>query len=126
MMKEIEQGNFNDEDAERGWRVGHFIKDKPNFNTRLTEFQWNFGIKRGKRKDKIAYNEKASTLTILIKGKMKIDFPHQKESITLKKQGDYVFFAPGVCHTWKTLKRTKMVGIRWPSIPNDQIECNHK
>lgn len=126
MQDLIEEGNFNEEDSERGWRVGNFIKGRPNFRTSCAEFQWNFDIEEGDSKSKVAYNKKGSTLTVLVDGEMEIEFPHENRSVTLKKEGDYAFFAPGVCHTWKTKKPTKMVGIRWPSIESDQVECDHK
>ncbi len=126
MQDLIEEGNFNGEDANRGWRVGHFIEGRPNFKTDLAEFQWNFELKEAEEKGKTAYNKKSSTLTILVDGEMIVDFPHENRSITLSKEGDYAFFAAGVCHTWRTTKATKMVGIRWPSIDDDQVECNHQ
>ncbi|MEK7594431.1 MAG: signal peptidase I [Patescibacteria group bacterium] len=126
MQDLIEEGNFNEEEANRGWRVGHFIKDRPNFTTDLAEFQWNFDIKEGSSKGKVAYNKKSSTLTILVEGEMVVDFPHEGKSITLSKEGDYAFFAAGVCHTWRTTKPTKMVGVRWPSIEGDQMDCDHQ
>ena len=125
MQDVIEIGNFNEEDSKRGWRVGCFVEGRPNFKTNHTEFQWNFDIKPAQSKGKVAYNQKSSTLTILVEGEMEIEFPHENRSVTLKKEGDYTFFAPGVCHTWKANKPTKMVGMRWPSIKDDQVACDH-
>lgn len=124
-MDEIETGNFNEEPSQRGWRVGHFIKDRPGFNTDLTELQWRFDIKAGSTKSAPAYNKQAATLTILVEGEMTIIFPHENRSIVLKEEGDYAFFAPGVCHTWEVSKDSKMVGMRWPSVKDDQVECDH-
>jgi quercetin dioxygenase-like cupin family protein len=57
---------------------------------------------------------------------MQVDFPHTKaESVTLSNPGDYVFFAPGVCHTWKANQKTTVISVRWPSIPGDQVPCDH-
>lgn len=124
-MDEIETGNFNKQPSQRGWRVGHFVEGHPNFKTSFTELQWRFDIKAGDSKVQPAYNRKSSTLTVLIKGEMTLTFPHENKSLTLKDQGDYAFFAAGVCHTWKVSKDSQMIGIRWPSIEGDQIACDH-
>jgi hypothetical protein len=130
MMKDdIEEGNFN-ESKEKGdgvWKVGHFAK-RPNFKTDKTEFQWVHEMLAGEHKKSTVYYQQSSTLTVLIEGKIEIIFPHSKNhpKVILKEHGAYNFFGPNVCHTWKAIKKTTLVSVRWPSIPDDQVKCDHK
>lgn len=125
-QQDILVGNFNTEDAQGGWRVGHFAK-KPEFKTDKTEFQYVYEMKAGEHKPKAVYYKNCSTLTVLIEGEIEIEFPHSKDHSkkVLKVVGDYNFFGPNVCHKWKALKKTTLVSVRWPSVEEDQVECDH-
>ncbi len=126
--QDIDEGNFDDTDEiKRGeWKVGHFA-EKPHFRTNDTEFQYVYKLDAGKSKPSTVYYRNCSTLTVLIEGKIEISFPHSKShpKVVLSKPGAYNFFGPNVCHSWKAIEDTKLVGVRWPSIPDDGIECDH-
>jgi hypothetical protein len=101
-----------------GWFMGRFIKDY--FHNDDFELKWCVS-KKGEKKSSITANKTAKTLTILIKGKMRVDFPKNKKKIILDKEGDYVYLDTGVFHGRETLKDTTTITIRWPSVKNDVI-----
>jgi len=126
IKQEVQFGNFEkDTPPPRGWWVGRFA-DNPNFKTEQTEFQW-VSLVPDKEKSEAAYNEISSTITMIVKGKITVRFPHQKEKDQeLKNRGEYVYFAPGVCHSWKVgSKGAIVITLRWPSVENDQVRCTH-
>ncbi len=130
MLKKIIQGNFlKDRNIQKsrklggqgGWILGHFAK----IPFKLKGFEVKYDVKKkGEKKEFIAYNEKAKTLVILIKGKMLINLYSKGgeliKKIILAEVGDYNFFDAGIAHDWIALKDSLTIAIRWPSIPNDQ------
>lgn len=114
----IIQGNFNDKlTSHRGWVVGHFMEEDSPFNTKNVEIKWG-KHKSGEYKEFVAKNEKAKTLTILIRGKFTLIFGNKK--IILHKEGDYCFWESGVSHSWVADEDSLVLTIRWPSLPDDQ------
>lgn len=103
-----------------GWFIGTFID--PANRLRCTEdIEIKWGVhSANEEKSSFGINEKATSLAILIKGSCVFNFPDLKTSISLKKQGDYVIYAPGVSHNWKVLEDSIVLTIRWPSIIGDQ------
>lgn len=111
----IKSGNYNGDGKYRQWRVGDFIDD-PLFNSKKTEVKWSANLKKGTIRNEPGYQRLLSTLVIHVKGKIKITFPHESREETLKKEGDFVFFAPGVCHSWEIMdENTTVVTIRYLS-----------
>ncbi len=120
---EIESGNVHTkQNGERGWILGHFpqLAGTP-FHTDAFEVKWS-KLAKGQRKEGVGTNQTAPSVSILISGKFKIDFPESGESHILQKEGDYVFFGPGVAHTWEVLEDTLSITLRWPSLPEDQTK----
>jgi len=106
---------------QRSWILGHFAD--PPFNTEHFEIKLA-EHKKGEKKEKIAKNNKASTLTFLISGRFLITFYNKEKKIIreelLKERGDYVFYQPGVFHDWEAKENSVMLVVRWPSIKDDQ------
>jgi hypothetical protein len=116
-------GNAFDErqgNNQRGWFIGHFVSPARDLRcTQNIEVKW--GVHQpNEEKPTYSVNEKAATLTILISGSFVMIFPDLNSSITLKRTGDYVIFAPRVPHAWKALEDSVVLTVRWPSIPDDQ------
>lgn len=92
--------------------MGPHIDHKLPFHEKNFEVKWA-KLKPGERREKTAAS-KSNTLSILIYGKHKVIFPDKNESLILQKEGDYVFFGPGVNHTWENLEESLVLAIRWP------------
>jgi len=115
---DIVKGNFDDEtDTHRGWIMGHFMEEDSPFKTENIEIKWG-KHKAGEHKKSAAKNEKAKTLTILIKGRFTLTFYNQK--IILYKEGDYCFWEAGTYHSWFADEDSLILTIRWPSLSGDQ------
>ncbi|HEY2096304.1 MAG TPA: signal peptidase I [Pseudonocardia sp.] len=56
----------------------------------------------------------ATTLTMLVAGHFRIEFPDGRTD--LAAPGDYALFT-GVAHSWTALAPSTVVTIRWPSQP---------
>ena len=83
------------------------------------EIKWS-NSRKGDKKPEPALNVKAKSVGILVYGSFRMDFPDEKESFTLRDEGDYVFCNAGVTHSWEVLEDSLLITIRWPSTPNDQ------
>jgi len=121
-MNKIIISNLNDDtevSKNRGWMVGHFAK--PPFSNKDFELKWS-KHKKGEKKTKLALNKTAKTVWILISGKVKIVFPENNKEIVMEKEGDYCFYSNKVKHSWEILEDCISINIRWPSVPNDQVE----
>ena len=103
----------------RGWFMGHFITpaDDPRSLSNL-EVKWAVH-KAGEGRPEWATNTEATTLSILIAGQFRIQFPDQE--VVLKSEGDYVLWLPGVAHHWCADIDSTILTIRWPSIPGDSL-----
>ncbi len=100
-----------------GWFVGHFItpSDDPR-STPLLEVKGGVH-KAGDGRTQWATNVEATTLSILIKGRFRLQFPEQE--FVLSREGDYVLWSPGVPHYWVAEANSTVVTVRWPSKPKD-------
>src|SRR3972149_384308 len=108
----IIKGNVNNEASEhRGWIMGHFMPDSSPFKTSNVEVKWG-NHKAGDAKKSFAKNIKAQSLFILLKGKETFTFPDI--TITLDKEGDYIFYSAGVAHSWIADEACLNLIIRWP------------
>jgi len=100
----------------KSWIVGHFAR--PPFKT--NEFEIKLSQKeKGEHKDGWGLNHKAQSLCVLLKGRIVLEVGDKR--VVLKKPGDYVYWGPGVPHTWKVIIKSFVLSVRWPSIPNDQL-----
>lgn len=120
MHSQVVFGNANVEGANRlGWFLGHFVTptDDPR-STSILEVKWS-DHKAGDTRPEWAMNVEATTLSILIRGRFRFQFPEQE--FLLSREGDYVLWAPGVPHSWYTESDSTVLTIRWPSRPRDSL-----
>jgi hypothetical protein len=121
MPPKVVFGNASVEGANRwGWFLGHFITptDDPR-STPLLEVKWGVH-KAGDGRTQWASNVEATTLSILINGRFRLQFPEQE--FVLSREGDYVLWLPGVPHYWSAEEDSTVVSVRWPSKPEDSRE----
>ncbi|HEY9610703.1 hypothetical protein [Allocoleopsis sp.] len=114
-------GNASVEGANRwGWFLGHFITptDDPR-STPLLEVKWGVH-KAGDGRTQWATNIEATTLSILINGRFRLQFPEQE--FVMSREGNYVLWLPGVAHYWSAETDSTVVTVRWPSKPEDSRE----
>lgn len=113
MATEIATGNAAlDTTTTRGWLVGHFIDGGLRHDYDV-EIKWGVH-KAGEARTDWVINEVRSTITILISGKIEIEFRDQ--TVTLEKQGDYVMWGFDTDHKWRMLEDSTVITIRWPSV----------
>jgi hypothetical protein len=118
MPPKVVFGNASVEGANRwGWFLGHFITptDDPR-STPLLEVKWGVH-KAGDGRTQWSRNVEATTLSILINGRFRLQFPEQE--FVLSREGDYVLWSPGVPHYWSAEEDSTVVTVRWPSKPED-------
>ena len=121
MSPQVVFGNAQVESVNRwGWFLGHFVtpRDDPR-STSLLEVKWGVHKARDGRPE-WAVNAEATTLSILIQGRFRLQFPEQE--FLLSREGDYVLWLPGVSHSWLAEEDSTVVTVRWPSKPEDSIE----
>jgi hypothetical protein len=121
MPPKVVFGNASVEGANRwGWFLGHFITptDDPR-STPLLEVKWGVH-KAGDGRNQWATNVEATTLSILINGRFRLQFPEQE--FVLSREGDYVLWCPGVPHYWSAEEDSTVLTVRWPSKPEDSRE----
>lgn len=125
MQPQIIFGNSEIEGKDRrGWFMGHFItpSDDPRATSAL-EVKWGTHP-AGEKRSEWAVNNTATTVSILISGRFRLQFPERE--IVLAKQGDYVLWLPGVPHCWLAEEESIVLTVRYPSIPEDSIQTNTK
>lgn len=122
---EISFGNAADEGARadrRGWFVGHFLPPGSGpAATDLVEVKWGAHSAR-ETKAIEGVNHTSTTLSLLVSGRFRLDFPSHGRSVTLARPGDYAIWSPGVSHRWRVLEDAVVITVRWPSRPDDQSE----
>jgi hypothetical protein len=121
-MSDLITGNLGDKIAnnKRGWVIGYFTDPEHDFHEHDFEMQWT-ELRAGRKKHGgPARNKTAKTMCILISGHLRLKFAGSREVVHLEKQGDYVYFPPGVFHYWVAVEKTVTMTLRWPSIRGDQ------
>lgn len=121
MQSKVVFGNAQVEGANRwGWFLGHFITptDDPR-STPALEVKWAVHT-AGEGRSQWAMNVEATTLSILIRGRFRLQFPDQE--FLLSREGDYVLWSPGVPHCWSAESDSTVLTVRWPSSPGDSLE----
>ena len=104
MKQKLIHGNIRELAQKYGdWFLGNFVEE--NFaKTNDFEIKWvkrEKGYKRPSKSDTVA-NQK--TLTLLIKGKLKITLTESNEHRVLENEGDYLFYSPTIPHTAEYLE----------------------
>jgi hypothetical protein len=101
----------------RDWFVGYFIP--PELGLRSTdaiEVKWRTHA-LGESRAAWASSRHATTLSVLIHGKIRILFEGGTEAL-LAEQGDYALWGPGLAHRWVVEDdNTLVLTLRWPSQP---------
>lgn len=123
MQPKVVFGNADVEGANRcGWFFGHFITtpDDPRSSS-ILEVKWS-AYKAGEGRSEWAMNVEATTLSILIKGRFRFQFPDRE--ILLSREGDYVLWSPGVSHCWSAEFDSTVLTIRWPSKAEDSVQVS--
>jgi len=119
----IVSGNAADDgyqNERRGWFVGHFFEPVDRLRcTQDVEVKWGKHLPNEERVTP-SVREKATTLTLLLRGLFIIEFPDFDISFNLERPGDYVISAPGVAHLWKVVEDSVVLTVCWPSTPNNQ------
>lgn len=121
MQPKVSFGNAFVEGINRsGWFLGHFVDlvEDPR-STPILEVKWAVH-KAGDSRLRWAMNVQATTLSILIAGQFRFQFP--EEEFLLSCEGDYVLWSAGVPHCWSAERDSTVLTVRWPSLPGDSLE----
>ncbi len=108
------QGNAaNDTSDTRGWLIGHFIDPSQGVrSTQDVEVKWGIHP-AGEARPEWTSDDQRTTLLLLVEGKFQL---HLTEgSVTMRRQGDYVMWGPGIDHTWEAIDDSVVITVRWPS-----------
>lgn len=115
-QSQIIVGNSHtDGQARRGWFMGYFVTpdDDPR-STSVLEVKWGTHA-AGDSRPEWGVNHQATTLSILISGRFRLQFPDRE--VVLAKEGDYVLWLPGVPHGWLAEEASTVLTVRYPSVP---------
>lgn len=101
-----------------GWFVGQFVPEELGLRHQTAvELKWGLHPD-GERRSRPAANGNATTISVLIRGTLRVVFHlgEQSEVVTLQHAGDYVVFGPEVVHSWEAIGETLVLSVRFPSI----------
>jgi hypothetical protein len=103
--------------SQRGWFIGHFLESPHDLrSTPLIEVKWSIHH-TGEEKSLWGVSKKATTLCVLLKGRISLLFPGAE--YFLSREGDYVIWPAGIPHRWTVAEDALVLTIRWPSRPED-------
>ena len=106
----------SDGQSTRGWLLGHFIGEDGGIRaSEAVEVKWGIHP-AGEGRDTWSTDEQRTTLLLLIRGRFRLDL--SIASVTLKEEGDYVLWGPGIDHCWHAEEDSVVITVRWPSIPS--------
>jgi hypothetical protein len=98
-----------------GWFIGRFLNIPHDLrSSHAIEVKWSEHYE-GTRKQRWGMSEGATTLCVLIKGQVSIQFPGRE--CLLSQEGDYVIWPAGVPHRWAVAQESLVLTVRWPSAP---------
>jgi cupin superfamily acireductone dioxygenase involved in methionine salvage len=130
MLSDITTGNAAEDGEEfRFWFVGQIEKwcrskgvdfDANRFGLRITdniEIKWGI-YKKGDKRTEWASCSDRTAMSVLISGDFIFTFrevsnKNNIKKVRLKKQGDYVIWREDVEHTWKMIKNSVILTMRW-------------
>ena len=98
--------------------VGHFVRGPDARLTGAVEVKVS-AHRRGDARRTPVVNRTASTLVVLIRGRVRLRFPMRE--LILRQEGDYALWSAGVPHTWVADAESRVISVRWPSRPADQV-----
>lgn len=115
-------GNAQDDSAPfNDWLIGHFVSTTGGLrHSDDIEIKWGVHP-RGAGDDRWTVNRLATSISILVSGVDRITLPHR--AFTLSNPGDYLIWGPGMPHRWQAVEDSVVITVRWPSIPDDNIEA---
>ncbi|HEY9734834.1 MAG TPA: hypothetical protein V6D06_01085 [Trichocoleus sp.] len=117
MQPEVIFGNAQLDGCDRrGWFMGHFID--PSQGARSTsDLELKWGVhSAGEKRTEWGVNPHSTTISILLEGRFRLQFSSQE--VILAQPGDYALWLPGVGHTWCAEEDSKILTVRYPSVPN--------
>jgi hypothetical protein len=98
-----------------GWFIGRFLNIPHDLrSSHAIEVKWSMHH-AGTRKQRWGMSEEATTLCVLIKGQVSIQFPGGE--CLLSQEGDYVIWPAGIPHRWAVTQEALVLTVRWPSAP---------
>ncbi len=118
-MNKIISGNLDQQikshPETKGWFLGHFMNQNPEFLCNDVELKWA-RHKKGEKKNGLFAKNTAKTLTILISGKFSVQYPELKQEIILSELGDFVLYdASQTGHKAEAIEDSLLLIIRYPS-----------
>jgi hypothetical protein len=108
-----------DQVRDTGWFVGQFVPAALGARHQTdVELKWGLhcdGERRSRGPEAVAH---ATTISILIRGMLRATFylDGAQQVVTMKNEGDYIIFGPGVVHSWEAFDETLVLSVRYPSI----------
>lgn len=116
MQPDVICGNAEQDGCDRrGWFMGHFIDPKQQGrSTADLELKWGVHS-AGEKRTEWGVTPHSTTISILIEGRFRLQFAEQE--VILARPGDYVIWQPGVGHTWWAEEYSKVLTVRYPSVP---------
>lgn len=112
-MENIHAGNtYQDGPERRGWFVGNFMPEDDLRQSHDVEIKWG-QHQAGEAREEWVRGEERSTVLVLVSGIFTIVFPEGEH--TLKEQGDYLMWGPGVDHSWRADEDAVTMTVRWTS-----------
>ena len=110
------KGNAYKDRNGRQWLIGAFIDESKGLRKdSRVEVMWSTH-KAGDKKENWTKSVRATTLTLLVKGKFINVFPEIGD-VVLETEGDYLIYSPGTSHTWRAVEDSVLITVRWPSEP---------
>lgn len=100
--------------ANQGWLLGHFMPPGTPLHSTDVEIKWGVHP-AGDRRAAWALGETRTALLVLISGAFHVEL--RDRTVILTEPGDYVLWGVGQEHSWRALKDTTVLTIRWPSLP---------
>ena len=99
----------------RGWILGHFIDQSEGIRS-SSDVEVKWGIHpAGEKRHEWTADDQRTTLVLLVEGNFRVDLT--EASVTLRKQGDYAAWGPGIDHSWEAVSDSVVITVRWPSLP---------
>jgi hypothetical protein len=98
-----------------GWFIGRFLEIPHDLRSnQAVEIKWSTHL-AGTQKQFWGTSEQATTLCVLIKGRVSLLFPGRE--CLLSQEGDYAIWQAGVPHRWVVAQQSLVLTVRWPSVP---------
>jgi hypothetical protein len=101
-----------------GWFVGQFVPAELGLRHQ-TDVELKWGLhKDGERRSQPWANGNATTISVLIRGMLRVEFHvgATPQVVTLQKEGDYIVFGADVVHSWEATGETLVLSLRFPSV----------